>query len=584
MLGPIEVLIDDCPVELGGGNERALVAYLALHANHSVSSEAIIDALWGANPPATAREMVRTYVARARKRLGETVQRRSGGYVLDVPPEAVDVGRFERLCQEGLRQHAAGDRTASAETLARGLALWRGAPLPELQALISGDERVTRLEELRLAAIETRIDAELSLGRATAMVPELDALVREYPYRENLRRGLMLALYRSGRQTDALERYLEGRRVLVDEVGIEPSRNLQELQAAILRQDPDLDPLPSAPRPNPLESAARHQPRRRASRLYAHRRAGAVIVAIGLLAGAGLFAGAVMGGNPQSPQAVGQHALAVIDPASGAVAASLAIRGVPGPIAVGRGIAWLGDGDDRSVLGIDAGTLERLRTVRLGTFPYELATDGSSVWIGNGFEGTVTRVAAGGSVTRPFRPEPHATGRLALAYGAGSLWVGSQDGVLTQVDPSTNHAISVTRGVGKPEAIAIGGGDVWLAEADEDVLLRVDVATHRIVGSIPIGGAASGVAVGTGSVWAVTPEQGRLWRIDITTGAVTASIDVGRNPMFLATGNGEVWVGSPAGDVARVSPAQDAVTRTLRFAGPIGGVTYGRSRLWVTVR
>lgn len=576
VLGPIEVLVDGRQVELGGRNERALIAYLALHANRPVTAEAIIDALWGELPPPTAPEMVRTYIARVRKRLGESLQRRSGGYVLDVPPEAVDAVRFRRLCEEGLRHKAAGDDRASSETLCRALALWRDAPVPDLESRAGGSEEAARLEELRLTAVESRIEMELSLGRAAELVTELETLVREHPYRERLRRDLMLALYRCGRQADALERYLEGRRLLVDEIGIEPGRELQELQAAILRQDPTLD-LPVPPSP-PIEND------RAARARYERVRTRPVVAAICILAIAAGVAGAVVAEGPARHLTVGREALGVINPASGAVLASHAISGSPGPIAVGRAIVWVGEGDHRTVVALAADTLHPVTTARLGTFAYQLTTNGSSVWVGDGFDGALTRVDASGKAMGAFRPEPSSTGRLALAYGAGSVWVGSQDGSLTELDPRTNEVIAVRRGVGKPAAIVVGGGAVWIAQATSDRLLRVALAGHRAIGSVPIGGAASDLAAGDGAIWAVTPEEGSLWRVDAETGAVTASINVGPDSSLVAAAGGQVWVGSPLGTLERIDPDQNAVSRTLHFNGPIAGLAGGEGRLWVSVR
>lgn len=576
VLGPVEVLVDGRQVELGGGNERALIGYLALHPNTPVSAEAIIDALWGELPPPTAPQMVRTYVARARKRLGAPLQRRSGGYVLDVPPEAVDAVRFERLCQEGLRQQAAGDYPASSEALRRALALWRDTPLPELHARPGGSEEAARLEELRLSAIESRVEVELSLGRAAGLVTELDALVREYPHRERLRRGLMLALYRCGRQADALERYLEGRRLLVNEIGIEPGRELQQLQAAILRQDPALD-LPISPSASgETPTVAPPPPGPRQTRVV-------VVAAICMVAIAGVV-GAVVAEGPARHPTVGRQGIGLLDPGSGAVRASRALGGAPGPIAVGRSVAWVGDGDHGTVVALAASTLHRLGIARLGSFPYQLATNGSSVWVGDGFDGTLTRVDPSGRATGPFRPEPNSTGRLALAYGDGSIWIGSQDDSLTELDPRTDQVIAVTRGIGKPAAIAVSARAVWIAEATSDRLLRVGLRGDRMIESVPIGGTATNLAVGDGSVWAVTPEEGRLWRVDATTGAVTASIDVGLDLSLVAVINGQVWVASPLGTVEHVDPAQNLVARTFHFDAPIGAIAGGDGRLWMSVR
>jgi streptogramin lyase len=386
----------------------------------------------------------------------------------------------------------------------------------------------------------------------------------------------MLALYRVGRQADALERYREGRRSLVEEIGIEPSRELQELQAAILRQDPALDlPTPTSP---PSKTAAT------APRPAKPRRSRPVIAAICVLAvAAGVF-GAVVAEGPARHLTLGREALGVIDPVSGAVVASRAIGGAPGPIAVGRRIAWLGDGDQKRVVAVLPTSLRPVAVARIGAFPFQLATDGSSVWVGDSFDGMLTRVGSSGTVTAAFKPEPNSTGRLALAYGAGSLWIGSQDASLTELDPHSDKPIAVTHGIGKPNAVAVTAGAVWVAEATSDRLLRVALTSHRVIEPVPIGGTATDLAVGDGAVWAVTPEQGRLWRVEPKTGAVTASVDIGPDFSLIAIISHEVWVASPSGTVERIDPAQNAVIRTLHFDGPIGGIAGGDGRLWISVR
>jgi DNA-binding SARP family transcriptional activator/streptogramin lyase len=580
ILGPIEVLVDERVVELGAGNERALIGFLALHPNRPVSTEAIIDAVWGERPPPTAREMVRTYVARARKRLGDVLQRRSGGYVLQVPADAVDAFRFERLLNEGLRQRDEADPAAAAFTLRQALALWRGAPLPELQSLPGANDDIARLGELRLSAIEARVEQELVLGHGAELVPELDALVREYPYRERLRADLMVVLYRTGRQTEALEQYLEARRLLVEEIGIEPGRELQELQAAILRQDPALEPpsrsSTTSPAPAPTRVAG--------SRLSGRRRFGVAGAAIILTAAAILIVVAMLAGEPSAAPALGRRTVAVINPADGSVIGSRQVSGEPGPIAVGRGVAWVADGANDAIVAMSPTTLHVRRTVRLGTFPYQLATDGIRVWLGDGFDGTVTRVDPSGVATTPFLPEPRSRGRLALAYGAGAVWIGSQDGSLSELDPSDDHTIAVAHGIGEPQALTVAGGAVWIAEATSDEVLRFMTARPRTRKPIPIGGMPDDLAVGDGSVWAVTSDQGLLWRIDEQTGAVTASIDVGPGFSLVALVAGQVWVASPAGTVERVDPRRDVVAQTLDLDGPIGGLAAGDRQLWISIR
>jgi DNA-binding SARP family transcriptional activator len=242
LLGPLEAAENGQPVALPVGKPLALLARLLLEANRVVAAETLVDALWGDLPPASARKLVQAYVSQLRKTLPpETIETRAPGYLARASAGDIDVSRFEGLAAQA---DEASDPERRVELLDRALALWRGAPLAELREEPFARGASRRLAELRLAALEQKLEAELELGRHERAVAELGALVDEEPLRERPRRLLMLALYRSGRQAEALERYREGRRLLVHELGIEPGAALQELERAILRRDASLDDAP----------------------------------------------------------------------------------------------------------------------------------------------------------------------------------------------------------------------------------------------------------------------------------------------------------------------------------------------------
>ena len=203
LLGPLEARGEDGPVQLGGAKPRALLALLLLDAGRSISSPRLVDELWGEDAPASARKMVQINVSHLRKVLPPGVLRTdAAGYCLRIDPDTLDLGRFERLAGEGRAALATGDHGAAADRLAEALALWRGPALAEFGEAFAEREGA-RLEALRLAALEDRVEADLALGRHSAVAAELAALVRDHPERERLRGQHMLALYRSGRQTDA---------------------------------------------------------------------------------------------------------------------------------------------------------------------------------------------------------------------------------------------------------------------------------------------------------------------------------------------------------------------------------------------
>ena len=239
ILGPLEAIEGGCPVELGGPKQRALLALLVLSANRVVSSDALIEALWEEQPPEKAQKALHVLVSQLRKALGgERIVTRAPGYLLLVEEGELDLERFEALVAAG-----------RVDELREGLALWRGPPLAEFAYVRFAQAEIGRLEGLRQAALEQRIELEIAAGEHASLVGELESLVAEHPVRERLRGQLMLALYRSGRQAEALAVYQDARRHLVEELGIEPGKPLRELHQAILRQDTALDLAAAAVEP-----------------------------------------------------------------------------------------------------------------------------------------------------------------------------------------------------------------------------------------------------------------------------------------------------------------------------------------------
>jgi DNA-binding SARP family transcriptional activator len=244
ILGPLEVLDDEeRPIEVRGAKERALLAILLMHANEPVTTDRLVDQLWGEAPPATARKSLQVRIAGLRRVLPEDALVTQGvSYLIRVDPDQLDLHRFERLLSDGRQALAEGDAEAGAALLREALALWRGPALSDSVDEASADPAVVRLEELRLAALELRVEADLALGRHRELVGELMELMATHPLRERIRGQLMLALYRDGRQAEALDLYQRTRQTFTVELGIEPGPALQELQRAVLRQEAELAP------------------------------------------------------------------------------------------------------------------------------------------------------------------------------------------------------------------------------------------------------------------------------------------------------------------------------------------------------
>jgi WD40 repeat protein/DNA-binding SARP family transcriptional activator len=255
VLGPLEVEADDGPLVLGGPKERLLLALLLTRPNQAVSVEALIRGVWGEHPPPTAAKTLQSHVKRLRRVLepgrargaaGQVLMTREPGYLLRVAPGALDAARFEELTAKARRALADGSAQAAGSMLREALGLWRGQAFEEFLDTDFAVAEADRLAELRLVALEDRLEAELRLGRHRELVAELEGLVRDQPLRERLWSQLLLALYRSGRQADALLAYQRARSVLVEELGIDPGTELRRLHAAILAQDPGLDLPPTA--------------------------------------------------------------------------------------------------------------------------------------------------------------------------------------------------------------------------------------------------------------------------------------------------------------------------------------------------
>ena len=244
ILGPFEAFDGERGLSLGGARQRAVLALLLLRANEALTRDVIVDELWGENPPPTVGKVLQNCISALRKELPGGVDKlRTVGsaYVLQLAPGELDRDRFEGGLADGRAALAAGEVDDAAELLRAALGLWRGEPLCDFAYEQFAQDEIARLEELHIAAIEDRIEADLALGRHTEVVPEVEALIARQPVRERLRGQLMLGLYRSGRQAEALAAYHDARRTLLGKLGIEPGRALQQLEQAILAQDLALD-------------------------------------------------------------------------------------------------------------------------------------------------------------------------------------------------------------------------------------------------------------------------------------------------------------------------------------------------------
>jgi YVTN family beta-propeller protein len=588
-LGDLQVVEDGQALALGPHQQRAVLALLVLSAGEVVSSDRLIEALWGEHPPASAAKTVQVYISRLRKTLNGAPASSSGGlivtvdhgYVLRVDPGQVDVRAFEGLLDRGREAFADREFDAAATVLRQALGLWRGAPLADFtfDAFAAGD--IARLQELRLEALEIRIDAELALGRHSALVAELEALTTEHPLRERLRAARMLALYRCGREPEALALYRETRRLLVDELGMEPSPALRELHDAILRQDPALE-APPAPQP-PGDAGGDGRGRRR-------RRAAVVAAALALAGGVAAVIGLLAPGAT-APVHVAANAVAVIDPARNAVVHQIAVGARPADISAGAGGVWVDNLDDNSISEIDPKSATVKRTLSIdGASIDALAAGRDTVWTIDYARATATKIdpVSGVPVGRvTFGPAPFSSigvgGSSPVAVAGDGVWASTGNPPVVRIDARSRRVDAKVAVGNEPTAIASAAGAVWVADDVDNTVTRVD-AGGVVAGPLPVGHGASGIAVGDGSVWVANTLDDTVTRIDAATGATKDIIPVGAGPRGIAVSPGAVWVANSRGaSVSRIDPRTDHV-RTIPVGASPEGVAVAAGRVWVSVQ
>jgi DNA-binding SARP family transcriptional activator/ABC-type branched-subunit amino acid transport system substrate-binding protein len=588
ILGPLEVRLDGEAVNLGGARQRGVLALLLLNADAAVSSDRLIDELWGEDPPRDAGAALQAHISRLRKLLepehgGEprVIVTTSAGYTIRVGPAELDLLRFEALVAAGRRRLDAGEAAAAAEVLREALALWRGRPLANLETEAFAQQPIRDLDELWLDALEARIDADLQSGRHAELTRELAAVARRHPLRERLRAQLMLALYRSGRQAEALESYAELRRTLVEERGLEPGRELRELQEAILRQDPA------------LHLSARSLPAVRTARRRRRWIAG--------LAGAGAAAAAAVSvvaqGGDEHPRAPASRGfVAVVSPSSGTIQARVPVGTTPSAIAVGNGDVWVLNADDQTLSRIDPRT-RATDTFATGATPTDLAVGPDAVWVGSG--GRVRRAQAPGLVATalarldPDTHAPRATIALPRAtatvsnavadhvtVGAGGVWAIGPDGRVLRIDAQTNRIAAAISGV-RARAIAADATSLW-ALADDGRVTRIDARSNTIVarGRVDASAVAS-IAAGRGGAWVSAPDDGMLWRIVPGRGdrLVMSTMRVATGTTDLAYGAGALWAVDPLrGTLARID---GTTVRVTAIGGFPRAVAVGAGAVWV---
>jgi YVTN family beta-propeller protein len=592
ILGPVEVWEDGRPVPLGRGKQRAVLALLLLNANRVVSSDRLIDQLWNGQPPATAATALQGHISGLRKALGPgVIATRRPGYVLEVEPTQVDLGRFERLRDEARAALERGDPSASADKLREALGLWRGEALADIGFEPSIQAEAARLEDLRLAALEDRIDADLAVGRGAELVDEIQRLVATHPLRERLWGGLMLSLYRSGRQAEALDAYRRARQTLVSELGLEPGPGLRDLERGILAHDPALDPEPRAVPPSKRPGVRR----------------GLVLLAATIVCA--VAAALVLAGRGSEGPAIPRNSVAVIDPAKNAVVAAIELDPNPGPVAAGAGGVWVLSPGSGTISRIDPQARRLVRSYGIGEAPENVAAAGE-VWVADrcsgGEPGKLLHIytpAEGGTeldqeipLERAFpRDAPRlapvqAATRCGLAADGKSAWVATNvPQGLARIDYDRSSARShIVRSIPLPRApaaIAVGSGSVWATDNEQNLVRRIDPDSGKTIRRILVGNDPVAIAADNDAVWVANRGDGSLSHINPRTNSVIRATSVGETPVAVAVGEGSLWVADGGdGSVARVDPRTNEVVESIPVGHQPQGIAFAGGAVWVTLR
>ena len=546
VLGPLEAENEGRPIRLGGRKQRTLLAYLALHANKVITNSQLVDALWGDDPPNTATQTIHVYVSQLRKALGNgdgpgaPLVTEGAGYMLRAGPEEIDLIGFQTAVKNAKAAAESGAVREAAALLRNAMEMWRGRALGDLAGEAALQNEATGLEEMRRGIMEELVDMELALGHDAEVVGELRRLVADDPLRERFRAQLMLALYRQGRQAQALEVYADTRRLLADELGIDPGRDLQTLHEKILQQDPSLD-RPSHPSvaPKIRRPETEDVPSARAGRRTSLR----ILMALAI-AGAIAIAATAISDPPRTLASLGPldtDTLALLDPKTGELVAHIDLNAPITKVAFGYGSLWVTSEVGGTVLRIDPSRRSVSQTIEVGS------------------------------------------GASGIAFGDNAVWVTvSSARILARIDPETNEVVQRLSTGNAPTDVAFAAGYLWTTNRLDGTVSQIDPASTRTVRTIVVGTSPVAIAGTNDGLWVADSLEGSVTRIDPETASVAATINVGNDPSAIAVAE-SIWVtNSLDGTVSKISPTSDRVVATVSVGGSPSGIAVERDTVWVT--
>jgi DNA-binding SARP family transcriptional activator/streptogramin lyase len=583
VLGPLDVRGPAGTLDLGGTQQRLVLAVLLMRAGEFVGRDTLVDALWPDNPPASARHGIESIISRLRRVLREeaefepVIESSAAGYRLVADRHRIDRDAFEELAASAARALAAGDAARASECAERALKLWRGpAALADLSTQPALRAQAAALDERRVQVLETVAEARLALGRHADALAPLQTEAAAHPTHERVHELLMLALYRCGRQAEALETYRNLRAHLARELGLEPRLQARTLHEGILHQDPALSPPGTVPPAHPAPastggSADVARQFRRGPGLPSRRLllslAIVILVAVAVIAALSNTSRMRSARLSALSKALRAPALGIVRTSTGRLEQGFRLGLKTNRLTVGGGAVWATAFDDGKLVRIDVARGSITQTVSVGHGPTGVVAADGTVWVANTLDDSLARVDA--RTTTVVQRITVGDQPSDVGVGAGAVWVSNRGaGTITRVDPRTGAVKGTTRVGAHPEGIALGYGGVWVALRGASAVARLDLRTGALARLIHVGSGPTDVATDAQGVWVANQLDATVSLIDPSRNVVVLTRTVSGPPVALATDGSHAWVGARQ---QRSLTELDVAghIRTTRLASPV---------------
>jgi DNA-binding beta-propeller fold protein YncE/DNA-binding SARP family transcriptional activator len=536
--------------------------------------------LWPEAPPASAQQSLESYVSRLRSALRdagagpEALASMPRGYRLARDGNRFDHELFIALSDRAGTALAEGDADGASDLATQALALWRGPALAGI-----AEERALRadaatLEDRRLTVIETRAEADLAAGRHAQVIAELSADASRHPTRERLQELQMMALYRAGRQTEALEVYRDCRKRLSDELGLEPGPKLRELQARILNHDPSLAARQDIGNATVEPTVTRRRAGRRA-----------LLLGLGLVVAVAATAGIIREAqNDRAPAVDGRlrlPAIAELAIPTGRPRSTAALGAIPSDIVAGGGAEWATSYDEGTLTRIDPSTAAVVQTITVGDGASGVAIDAGEAWVAESLTDRLARVSI--ATDQVVQRIPVGQDPVGVGAGAGAIWVANAAaGTVTRIDPSTGAVLGTTQVGSSPVAVAVGDGAVWVALQGSDAVVQLDARTGQFVRTISVGSGPTAIAIGSSGVWVANELDSTVSLIDPSSDTVVLTLPVTGSPTALAAVGADVWIAGDEPELTTLTPSGH--THVIAIPSPATALATGAGGVLVGVR